>query len=707
MKKVTRPKFALLGNPNSGKSSLFNYLTGLRQSVSNFPGVTVEKKSGLFEWETGKEALLYDFPGTYSVYPNSSEEKIVVNILTNPDNENYPDLVIYVADATHLERHLLFATQIHDLGIPMIFVLNMIDLVENSTEKINTIPLSSYLQTDVIPVSVRNNINLEAISVSISKLLSSKVKNTITPTYEITDVEKFVSTRVKQLVGVDNLYQAKILAHHFMWIGHLSSEVKAQIEDVVAHSGFNNLSLQVHETMNRFDRFTSVVMETIGTGKNEQRTLTDKVDDVITHRIWGPVIFFAIMFLVFQSIFSWASFPMDMIEQGFATTGAFLSNQLPQVWWAELFVHGLLAGMGGVLVFIPQIAILFFLLSLLEESGYMSRAVFMFDSIMRKFGMNGRSMVALISSGACAIPAIMSTRTISNPKEKLITILVSPLISCSARLPVYAVLIGFVVPVGDVFGIFNAQGLAFMGLYLLGIMGALLSALVFKAILKTDAHSFLMIELPNYKPPIWKNVLITVKEKVSSFIFEAGKIIVLISVLLWFLATYGPTGAMSDAVSKTETESMEREMNEHQKQNLMASHKIEASYIGHLGKFIEPAIAPLGFDWKIGIAILTSFAAREVFVGTMATIYSIGSNDDHQPLRQKMASELRPGTDVKVYNAATSLSLLVFYVFAMQCMSTLAVVKRETNSWKWPLVQFVYMSIMAYAGAWVVYQLMS
>jgi len=374
---------------------------------------------------------------------------------------------------------------------------------------------------------------------------------------------------------------------------------------------------------------------------------------------------------------------------------------------SDLLVNGLLAGLGGVLVFVPQITILFFLIALLEESGYMSRVVFMFDSIMQKFGMNGRSMVALISSGACAIPAIMSTRTISNYKERLITILVSPLISCSARLPVYAVLIGFVVPDTKFLGVFNYQGLAFMGLYLLGIVGVIFSSLFFKKILKSDTASFLMIELPNYKPPIWTNVFLSVKEKVSSFVIGAGKIIIFISIALWFLASYGPGTSISDSSALAKNVATEKNLDEIQKSNLIASYKLESSYIGHLGKWIEPAIKPLGFDWKIGIALLTSFAAREVFVGTMATIYSIGSESDELTIRQKMAAEIRPGSNIKVYNPATALSLLVFYVFAMQCMSTLAVTKKETQSWKWPIIQFAFMGVLAYLGAFLTYQALS
>ncbi|MBK8668889.1 MAG: ferrous iron transport protein B [Saprospiraceae bacterium] len=707
MKAGRRPIVALLGNPNSGKSSLFNYLTGLHQDVSNFPGVTVDKKSGMISLSENETAEIIDFPGTYSVYPNSTEEKIVINTLVNPDNDNYPDLVIYVADATQLERHLLFATQIIDLGFPMIFVMNMVDLAEKDGKTVDIKPLEKYLGVKVICTSVRNGYQLDELDFALKqhlKLLKKPDKSVI---YQLSDNETFVASRIIKSLGTDNLYRGKILAHHFQWIDFLTEKNRVFIGDLVTRSGFNDIRLQVQETMRRYDDYGMTVRQTISTVASAHKSTTDKIDEIITHRFLGPVFFFVIMFFIFQAIFSWASYPMDMIEEGFALAGAYLDKHLTDVWWTDLLVNGLLAGLGGVLVFVPQIAILFFLIALLEESGYMSRVVFMFDSIMQRFGMNGRSMVALISSGACAIPAIMSARTISNPKERLITILVSPLISCSARLPVYAVLIGFVVPQGTVLGIFNIQGFVFMGLYLLGILGALLSALFFKKILKSDGSSFLMIELPNYKPPIWKNVFLTVWEKVTSFVVQAGKVIVIISLVLWFLASFGPGIAMENAESRADILKTERQLDDKQYEHLKASLKIEASYIGHMGKWLEPAIAPLGFDWKIGIALITSFAAREVFVGTMATIYSIGSESDEKTIREKMAAEIRPGTDQMVYNTATALSLLVFYVFALQCMSTMAIVKRETDSWKWPIIQFLFMGILAYVSAFIVYQLFS
>ena len=707
MTKTDRFNIALLGNPNSGKSSLFNFMTGLRQDVSNFPGVTVDKKRGSYTLKNGVEAHIIDFPGTYSVYPNSSEEKLVINILADAVNPHQPDLVVYVADITQLERHLLFATQIIDMGYQMVFVLNMTDLVEKEGSSIHLQDLKQYLGVPIICISVRDEKNLEELESAIEVFVKKRYGQSASPLYQLSDIETFVATRVQKHLGIENIYTAKIIAHHYQWLEFLREDQRTYIRDIIARSGFDDLKLQVRETMQRYDSYSEVVKKTVTSSKKTLKSRTDQIDGWITHRFIGPLIFFMVMLFVFQSIYSWATYPMDWIETGFATAGAQINHILPDSWWTDLIVNGLMAGLGGVLVFVPQIAVLFFLLSILEESGYMSRVVFMFDSIMQKFGMNGRSMVSLISSGACAIPAIMSTRTISNPKERLITILVSPLVSCSARLPVYAVLIGFAVPDVKIWGILNMQGLAFMGLYVLGILGALGSSLVFKKILKSDSGSFLMIELPDYKPPIWKNVILSVKEKVIAFIAGAGKIIVFISVILWFLASFGPGDSLLNAEINAKKESELSGLSMEEQNNLTASYKIEASYIGRMGKWIEPAIAPLGFDWKIGIALLTSFAAREVFVGTMATIYSIGNDNDEKTIRQKMAAEVRPGTDIKVYNTATSFSLLVFYVFAMQCMSTLAIVKRETNTWKWPIIQFLFMSAMAYVGALVVYQVLA
>jgi len=702
-------KIGLAGNPNSGKSSLFNYLTGLKQNVANFPGVTVDKKTGSYTSNQGVSVELIDLPGTYSVFPNSIEEKITVDILLNEDNSAHPDLIIYVADITQLDRQLLFCSQILDLGIPVIFVMNMVDLTSDVHINKSKTAIKELLGLDPVNISVRSNFNLDGLKKHIDDSLDQKVLNNAEPFYKIPETTIPLLTELSAITKIPHLYKNKLIAHHYSWITGVSTEQKNKIKILVDEHGFHDIKSQVEETMTRYGKLDKVLhFAKIDTSKSDSnQSLTDKIDAWVTHKYLGPVMFFVIMLFIFQSIYAWAVYPMDKIEEGFGALGTWIASSLPDTMLADILVNGLLPGLSGVMVFIPQIAILFLLISILEESGYMSRVVYMFDGLLQKFGMNGRSIVSLISSGACAIPAIMSTRTISNPKERLITILVSPLISCSARLPVYAVLIGFVVPSQTVMGVLNLQGIAFMGLYLLGIVGALLSGWVFSKIIKSEGPSFLMIELPNYKPPIWKNVVINVKEKVFSFIKEAGQVIVFISLLLWLLASYGPGQNMQIAEQDAVSFSNSLDLPDEEMENIKASYKLEASYIGIAGKWIEPAISPLGFDWKIGIALITSFAAREVFVGTMATIYSLGSTNDEKTIRQKMSSEVRAGTQQKTYDMPTSFALLIFYVFALQCMSTLAVTKKETNTWKWPIVQFLFMGGLAYLGAFIVYQTLS
>ena len=700
-------KIALVGNPNCGKTSVFNQLTGLRQKVGNFPGVTVEKKTGNFQLNKTQVTLI-DFPGLYSLFPNSQDERLVVSTFLNTKDPYYPDLVLYVADIMNLDRHLLLLTQIKDLGLPVVLALNMVDLAQKEGVEYDTQAIEKSLQVPAITISSRTGENLEALKTLLEQRLKAKeTKEKFKSFYKPSKQEEVASEYIGNCLSSDNQYQSKLIGHHHEWLPFLNEEERNTIRDLSKKAGFENLKLQVRETMQRFDKFEPIAHAALKKNKNTGKTLTDEIDAVVTHPIAGPLIFLAIMIFIFQAIYAWSSYPMDWIEGSFGWMSETIAAIFPESWITSLLTDGIIAGLGGVLVFIPQIAILFLLITILEEVGYMARAVFLFDKLMQRFGLNGRSIVALISSGACAIPAIMSARTISNWKERLITIMVSPLISCSARIPVYTVLIGFVVPATTVWGIFNAQGLAFMGLYLLGIVAALLSALAFKLILKSNESSYLMIELPDYQMPVWKNVFYDVYEKVKSFVVETGKIILIMSVALWFLASYGPTQAMQNAESEALTLAETNSLDAEETADLIAGKKIEASYAGHLGKFIEPVIQPLGFDWKIGIALITSFAAREVFVGTMATIYSIGSESDEVRIKDRMATEINPTTGKPVYTMATSLSLLIFYVFAMQCMSTLAVVKRETNSWKWPIIQFLFMTGLAFGGSWLVYTIFS
>ncbi len=691
----------LIGNPNSGKSSVFNRLTGLRQKVGNFPGVTVEKKSASVQLSDDLQVDYIDFPGAYSLHPTSGDERVVTQTLANPDDPNYPDFLLYITDATQLEKHLLLFSQLHDLGIPLVLVLNMADRLEAEGMRIRTDFLSAQLGVPVLLVSARTGEGFDDIAQLL--IQAQQYPAPSQPIYELSEEEIKL---VQQSIGGGSgrtPYQQLLRIHHTDWLPFLSEQERQFIQTLRTEQAFNPLHHQVEETMTRYDTITPIVKRAVSRPKGQQ-SRSNRADALLMHPVIGPLIFFGLMFFVFQAIYLWAEAPMAAIEWLFGALGESVRSILPEGWVADLVVDGILAGLGGVLVFAPQIALLFFLIGILEEVGYMARAAFMFDRIMQSFGLNGRSMVALISGHACAIPAIMSARTISDPKERLLTIFVTPFTSCSARIPIYTVLIGFVVPETRVLGGFSLQGIAFMGLFLLGIVGALLTSLLFKYLLRSNTRSFLMLELPIYRWPSLRNVGLTVWEKVRTFMVEAGQIILLISIVLWALSSYGPPRAMQAAENRVDewiaTETIEAD----QRDRYLAAERLEASFAGHIGQAIEPIIRPLGYDWKMGIALLTSFAAREVFVGTMATIYSVGSADDEFAIRDRLAAEVNPATGQPVYNQATAASLLIFYVFAMMCMSTLAVVRRETGSWKWPVIQFVFMTAVAYGAAFLVYQ---
>ncbi len=667
------PVVALIGNPNSGKSALFNALTGIRQKVANYPGVTVDVKSGKVLLQNGAVVQLIDMPGLYSVYPASEDGKLVVRTLLDHIHKHHPDAILYVVDAAQIESQLLLLTQLIDLGFPVLLVVSMID---SPGFVIDYEVLARNLNVPVIPVSSRTLENIEQIKLALPELLS-QTHPVRKPFYTIPDSDN------GQLNGTT--YRAYLDSH--------TNENKS------------TLTAQVEETLTRSDvikRLLAGSVKSIG-GKD----MSGKIDRIVTHWLVGPLIFVAIMLLVFQAIFAWASYPMEGIEWFFGKAGALVHQALGDGWLSSFLADGLLAGLSGVLMFVPQIAILFFLISILEETGYMARAVFLFDRLLQRFGMNGRSIVSLISGGACAIPAIMSTRTIENKRERLITILVTPFISCSARIPVFTVLIAFVVPYKRIGGIFNSQGLMFAGLYALGVVAALASAWVFKQILKSRDTSFLVLELPKYRKPDWTNVWMEVKSKAGAFIKEAGKVIIVISMVLWFLASFGIGSAMRNAEQTARAKAATESLTDEQTDNLIAAYRLEASFAGNLGKFIEPVIRPLGYDWKIGIALITSFAAREVFVGSMATIYSVGSDTDEFRLREYLANVKDPITGKNVFNFATALSLILFYLLALQCMSTLAVVRKETGTWKWPIIQFVFMGGLAYLVSWIAYQWVS
>ena len=694
---------ALVGNPNSGKSSLFNALTGLNQQVGNFPGVTVDKKTGQCQIGENLTATLIDLPGTYSLYPKRSDEWVAYKVLLQQDDDIKPDMVLLVADASNLKRNLLFCSQIIDLKIPVVMALSMTDLAKNKGTEIDINGLERELGLPVVSINPRKNKGIPQLKKIVEQTF---IANFTAPREFINNAslsEKPIEAVKGLLPGISDYTALHYLINHQHF--KLSPSLQDSIEGIEVANNFNPTKTQAEEIMQRYGRIKHIMSQTVVEADPLQKTLfTEKLDNILLDRKWGYLILLAVLFVLFQSVFWIAQYPMDAIEWSFGKLSGSLGNLLPPTWWSDLLINGVVAGLSGIVIFIPQIMILFGLITLLEDTGYMARISFLTDKLMRSVGLNGKSVMPMISGLACAVPAIMSARNIENRKERLLTIMVTPLMSCSARLPVYTILIALVIPSKLYFGFLSIQGLVMMALYLLGTVMALLVSFVMRWFIDIKERSFFILELPVYRSPRWANALTTMVEKAKIFVFQAGKIIMVISLLLWVLSTYGPSAKMAAVSSHYEQliqtyPNQQKELNKQRKMELL-----ENSFAGMLGKSIEPAIRPLGYDWKIGIALITSFAAREVFVGTMATLYSVGddADDNNNTLRQKMSAAVRADGS-KVYNLATGLSLLVFYVLAMQCMSTLAVVKRETRSWKWPAIQLVYMTMLAYLMSWGTY----
>jgi ferrous iron transport protein B len=701
-----RPKIALVGNPNSGKSSLFNQLTGLNQKIGNFPGVTVDKRSGITTLADGSAAEIIDLPGIYSIYPRSLDEQIVAEILLNHHSDDTPQIIIVTADATNLKRGLLLLTQIIDIGLPTILALNMMDLVAKAGISYDLKKLSQKLGVPVVPINARNGVGIDELK----KALTNAVPVPEKSVFNIWDEAKAPVRELRSKIGVDNDYEAYQFLEQPKSLRFLSKDKQLVIENIRSTHNFFPGKFQGAETIHRYSVIQDLLNEvTLKTADGSWNNYSTRIDRIVTHKVWGYLIFFGILFLIFQAIFAWATLPMDFIDENFAKLSSYVGSALPQGPLTSLLADGIIPGIGGILIFIPQIAILFAFISVLEESGYMARVVFLMDKVMRKFGLNGKSVVPLMSGVACAIPAIMATRTIDNWKERTITILVTPLMSCSARLPVFTILIALIVPNQTALGFFNLQGFALMGLYLLGFVAALLSAWVMKLLIRVKERSYLIMELPAYRIPKWSNVGLTIVEKTKAFVLEAGKVILAISIVLWVLASYGPGDNIEKASEYVLADARNQRLTEQGLADRIAAYKLEHSYAGIIGKGIEPVIRPLGYDWKIGIALITSFAAREVFVGTMATIYSIGSvdADDDATIKTRLKEEVNPETGGPRFTPAVGFSLLIFYTFAMQCMSTIAVVYRETKGWKWPAIQLAYMTALAYFSAFIVYQILS
>jgi len=694
MVKKNNIHIALIGNPNSGKSSLFNALTGMNQKVGNFPGVTVDKKSGSTHLTPDIHATIIDLPGTYSLYPKRADEWVTYKVLLNQDPSVRADMVILLVDASNLKRNLLFCSQIIDLKIPVVVALTMMDLAGKKGIEIDVEGLERELGIPVVIVNPRKNKGIPQLKKIVewrARQLNHATPRDFIPNHNL--ASEAISDVRRLFPEISDYTAIHYLINHEHF--NLTSTLQASVEQIESAHHFNHTRTQAEEILQRYSRIRTIMKHTVSEPDPLEKTLfTERLDKLFLDRTWGYIILLVVLFLLFQSVFWLAQFPMDAIDWSFSQVGGWLGQHLPAAWWSNLLVNGLLAGLTGILVFVPQIMILFGLITVLEDTGYMARISFLTDKLMRKVGLNGKSVMPMISGFACAVPAIMSARNIENRKERLLTILITPLMSCSARLPVYTILIALVIPRKEVLGIFGLQGLVMMGLYMLGLLMAMVVSYVAKWFIRLKEKSYFILELPMYRAPRWNNVVVTMINKARIFVTDAGKVIMVISLILWGLSSFGP-GQTKQAAHPGQTEQEK------------SSAKLENSYAGRLGHIIEPVIRPLGYDWKIGIALITSFAAREVFVGTMATLYSVegGRDADRQTLRQRMQSARRDDGTL-VYTLATGVSLMIFYVFAMQCMSTLAVVRRETRSWKWPAIQLVYMTGLAYIASLIAYQLL-
>ncbi|MBT8298921.1 MAG: ferrous iron transport protein B [Maribacter sp.] len=737
---------ALIGNPNTGKTSVFNQLTGLKQKVGNYPGITVEKKEGICKLPRGVKAHILDLPGTYSLNTTSLDESVAVELLLNKNDKDHPDVAIVISDVENLKRNLLLFTQIKDLKIPTILVINMADRMTRKGISLDIEQLEKRLHTKIALVSTRQQTGIERL-----KELIADYKNlSVTPNLDTTVIAPEYFERLRNAFPNEDQYKLWLVITQDVNFMPIEKTLIKDATSFATKSKSELKKLQQKETIKRYQFINEILKETYLIDAKAAKGIKATLDRILTHKVFGYIIFFLILLTIFQAIYDWSSYPMDFIDESFAAASEWVKNTLPAGLLTNLIAEGILSGIGGIVIFIPQIAFLFLFISLLEESGYMSRVVFLMDRVMRPFGLSGKSVVPLISGTACAIPAVMATRTIENWKERLITILVTPFTTCSARLPVYLIIIALVIPEGRFLGL-GYQALTLMLLYLIGFVAAILSAMVLNKILKIRSRTFFVVEMPSYKLPLLKNVAYTVWEKTKSFVFGAGKIILAISIILWFLGSNGITdkyenaasiienriqtdgfstynqksiendlaeyvNALNDSIAKADypmnTQQVADSVNqfktvlhEKAKNQEIASYKLENSYIGNMGKAIEPMVKPLGYDWKIGIALITSFAAREVFVSTLATIYSVGS-DEEETIKHRMAAEVNADTKKPLFNLSSGISLLLFYAFAMQCMSTLAIVKRETNSWKWPVAQLVFMSLFAYIVALIAYQIL-
>ncbi|MDV7696622.1 ferrous iron transport protein B [Chryseobacterium soli] len=676
MQETKKKQVLLVGNPNVGKSTVFNTLCNKKQKTGNYAGVTVASHSGQYTYKD-EEVEVIDLPGSYSIYPSSEDEAIFSKFLID-EQKNYAG-VVYILEALSLKRGLLLCQQIQDLGVPMILVVNQIDQAERRGVDIDIKKFSEALGITIIQTNAKEQIGIDEIREAV---FSNQFVKTETLSFETPNEHKGFLQKFASHKGIDNEYKAWIALSSEGELGKIES-----IKDLLSGSDTKSMvpkRLQVQETVRRYQKVDKILADVITKKPQFKELLTEKLDKVLVHKFWGYVVFMFILLIIFQSVFFLAEYPMNWIDDFFSWLSAFSGEHLPEGPVNSLISNGIIPGLGGIMVFAPQIGILLYFLYLLEDSGYMARVIFLMDRFLRPFGLNGKSIVPLVSGTACAIPAVISTRNIENVRERLLTILVTPFMTCSARLPVYSIIIGLIISDDTFLGI-KYKALVLMGMYLLGFAVALLSSAILKRFIKNQGKTYLVMDLPAYKKPLFGYDFKLVLGKVWDFITGAGKIIFIVSIIIWFLSYFGPQQKPDEMVA--------------------TNVELDHSYLAKMGKAIEPAIAPLGYDWKMGVGIITSFVAREVFVGTMSTLYSLDSDAPEMKVIDKMRNDVKPNGQ-KVFNFATGVSVLLFYAFAMQCVSTLAVVYRETKSWRWTAFQVVMMTGLAYFVSMFAYQIL-
>ncbi len=710
------PLVAILGNPNSGKSTLFNRLTGLRAKVGNYPGVTVEKKVGQCTLPSGRRVDLLDLPGTYSLHPGSPDEMIVRDVLfgLHPDTPS-PDLVVFVVDGTQLERHLFLALQLIEVGRPVVLALNMMDAVAAEGIRIDEETLERRLGVPVVSISAAKGTGVGNLRRLMDRDIAPSALSFRHRPPQVQRVLDNLSARLPRRGLLSDAGRADLAAAILMDEGEDDAIARYVPLDVLDDLRVLRRRLDAIWPDWRADDASGIyaaiddIMRTAVSREDRPRgeaRARERIDAVLTHRVFGPVIFVLVMGAIFQSVFEWAAPLMDLIDGGVAALGGFVGTRLPDGPVRSLIVDGVIAGVGATLIFVPQIAVLFLFLSVMEGTGYMARAAFLMDRVMGRVGLSGRAFIPLLSSFACAIPGIMATRTIDNRRDRITTIMIAPFMSCSARLPVYALLIGAFVP-RERIGFLTLPGITLFSMYFLGILAAIVVAAVLKRTALRGGKPLYVMELPPYRMPSWRSVLATVRERSLLFLQKAGTVILAVSVVLWFLASYPGPGAEGRVLEGriAAAEGAGRADESSRLRNDLAGLGLRDSFAGRAGRFLEPAIEPLGFDWRIGISLITSFAAREVMVSTMATVFNLGDDDEGMhTLRQKLRNATDPETGQPAYSTLTAVSLMVFFVLACQCMSTVAVVRRETNSWRWPILMILLMNGLAWIASFAVFQ---